>query len=775
MNGLRLVILLLCSYVATGQAVKIQEPNPLATKEWTLRQIDSLHSLISDGGGGVPLPPVCEHNISIYDILKSSTNEISYMFHSKGVQEIKNTLINQNGVTVWQHVTTDVNTNRITVHFDVPPGVYTFKIENNECTFNNEGNTRVLDLQPDSSSEIPDPDPDPDPEPVGFVNKGVYSVAQNGKLYEWIPSEGIYDVEIINGKVRIIAPEVKKSFNGSTTCKRFLVVDPYDAIASEKEQVALFEDGLELPPGNYHFKILYIAAKSWDEFLKNKWNYIGFDGNGAARAAKGETLLLSITEPGQDQYRVSWFPQYFYLNEGLRLPDGKVFGITRYMANLDFSYIFNNATHIQNPGGVFNHIHPDKWWMNLQARPGTRQPDQVIREAPLSKGIILMSELAENYGNDENNCPKCYDKAEEVYKGLNQRAIKELGVSGPEETGLISDYFGPLYGYGLDIKFFTEGVRPEHRRLGLSNLTYARSMRHKDDEWHTSNYFSKNAYAYRGIITNGYINPMINNLGDPVVFGRVYQHEKTALAVPDRKKISYVSPQQEGLGIDYVNAVGTSYVHQVSGGEIIRDDAFTHSFETFKSEAFYSLLFGSGLIIWDSNLPLSDNPEDFRQSWYGDSDKISPWKTRWKKDGKVVTYDPNLPEHPKQTGSKGLFPERPSTAEQGAYVGAKLYEQFGEVYEVVWADYTRNGEKITANRGQDGTPRANVSGVQNFGQDNIVKTFERREPICLIVQAQNGRFLVFQDPFADLTTSQLISVEGKNFFITGNRLKVFKL
>src|SRR5690606_37821514 len=127
-----LVILLLCSYVATGQAVKIQEPNPLATKEWTLRQIDSLHSLISDGGGGVPLPPVCEHNISIYDILKSSTNEISYMFHSKGVQEIKNTLINQNGVIVWQHVTTDVNTNRITVHFDVPPGVYTFKIENNE-------------------------------------------------------------------------------------------------------------------------------------------------------------------------------------------------------------------------------------------------------------------------------------------------------------------------------------------------------------------------------------------------------------------------------------------------------------------------------------------------------------------------------------------------------------------------------------------------------------------------------------------------------------------
>src|SRR5690606_11787030 len=227
-----------------------------------------------------------------------------------------------------------------------------------------------------------------------------------------------------------------------------------------------------------------------------------------------ETLLLSITEPGQDQYRVSWFPQYFYLNEGLRLPDGKVFGITRYMANLDFSYIFNNATHIQNPGGVFNHIHPDKWWMNLQARPGTRQPDQVIREAPLSKGIILMSELAENYGNDENNCPKCYDKAEEVYRGLNQRAIKELGVSGPEETGLISDYFGPLYGYGLDIKFFTEGVRPEHRRLGLSNLTYARSMRHKGDEWHTSNYFSKNAYAYRGIITNGYINPMINNLGD---------------------------------------------------------------------------------------------------------------------------------------------------------------------------------------------------------------------------------------------------------------------
>ena len=45
-----------------------------------------------------------------------------------------------------------------------------------------------------------------------------------------------------------------------------------------KRRSALFGEGLELPFGNYQFKVIYTAASNWNELLKNKWHYIGTDG-----------------------------------------------------------------------------------------------------------------------------------------------------------------------------------------------------------------------------------------------------------------------------------------------------------------------------------------------------------------------------------------------------------------------------------------------------------------------------------------------------------------
>src|SRR5690606_39598680 len=104
-----------------------------------------------------------------------------------------------------------------------------------------------------------------------------------------------------------------------------------------------------------------------------------------------------------------------------------------------------------------------------------------------------------------------------------------------------------------------------------------------------------------------------------------------------------------------------------------------------------------------------------------------------------------------------------------------MYEQFGVVQSVTWADYERDGTRVIAKRGSTGTAKANVNGVQNFGQDNSVLVYENKLPICLIVDAERGRFVVFQDEYAGLTGKQLISVEGRDYLVTGNRLNVMKL
>jgi hypothetical protein len=780
---LLLGILFLATHFAPAQTVSVPTSSELDKRTKELRAdfqrgLDSLATVLR-AEFDKPVPPVpkpdeCEHGVQLVEVYDVSPTGLWYNFYSQGVVNMRETIRNNSGRVVLDHVTTGLTRDRIYLPYSLEPGSYSLQIENADC----DAKSQIVPftIQGGGGGGQPDPvEPDPDPQPTGFLNAGVYSIAQNGKLYEWIPSEGI-DVEIRNGKVKIIAPETKRSFDGSTECRRFLISDLYDNILPEAEERALFGEGLELPFGNYQFKIIYTAAGSWNELLKNKWYYIGTDGNGQKRAAKGEVLIISVSDQAEldrstwaNQFRASWVPQYFILDQGLKLPDDKIFGPTRYIATLPHDNIFRNATHIQNPGGVFNYTSPDKWWFNLQARPGTRQPDQVIREAPVSRRFVAFAELTENYGNDENDCPNCYYKAESVFKGLYERYQRELGVKSPYETWLITDYFSPMYAGSLDVDF--RGASREELIRGLSDLSHARSFR-SNLRWYQSDYFKRGWYDYRNFMSHGYLGNILSQLGDPIYHDRLYHHEKTALAIPDRKRVTYITPQQEWLGIDYLAASGTSYRHPLNGGEIIRDDAFVHSFETFKVESFFSMLFGNGTVIWDSNIGLNPDPATFGTSWWGGDDD---WKTRWRKDGKTEVYNPNNPNHPPHINAKGQFPERPSVAEQGAYVGAKLYEQFGFVHEVVWADYERNGIKVVANRGQDGTARANVAGVQNFGQANAALVLEEKLPVCLIVKAQHGRFLVFQDPFAGLTGSQLITVEGKNYLIKGNRLEVRKI
>jgi len=753
-------------------------------------QLDSLAEVLRGETGNpdpkptVPVPVECEHPVTLVEVYDVSQSGLWYNFYSVGVTNMKETIRTASGKVVLEHITAGLTRDRIFLQFNLDPGRYSLQIENADCDAKSQSVSFTIQGgggggQPIPDPVVPKPEPEPDPQPIHFENPGVYSLVQNGQVYEWIPSENV-EVEISGGKVRIIAPETKQSRERGNTCRRFLVGDLFDNRLPEKEENALFGEGLELPVGNYEFKILYLNAKNWAEVEKNMWQLVGYDNHehraGFYNSAEVETLKLSITDGSpiqgihSDQWRTSWIPQYQILPGKLTLPEGKAFGITRYLEGIPKDSIMSKITHIQHVYEWVWQYPLSKAWKNMQIFDGNgavQMPDWHIRNAIMDPGYILMSEYAENYGN-MFGCPPCYEKAEEIYEGIYKRFEQELGITSPSQTWLGADYFGPLWGVSSAIEV-TNGLPKMYE--GLSSIHFARS-RLFNGQWYLSGYWERGYYKNRNLFVQGYIGNLLHNIGNQHLIGRIYNLEKSGLAAPDRRKIVYSTNAQEGLHLDLATISGTWYRTKLKEGELLRLDGITNSFHTILSDAFYALLFGDAYIIWESNVPMNADPYTFGTSWFGGEDS---WKTRWKPNGGEAKEYKEGVWGPPKTKAKGQFPEKPLTGDQGAWVGAKLYEKLGKVSELYWADYERDGIPIVAKRGQDGTSRANINGIQNLDQNNIVQVLEKKLPICLVVRSDNGKFLVFQDPFAGLTSKQLITVDGQNFLITGNRLQVHKL
>lgn len=115
------------------------------------------------------------------------------------------------------------------------------------------------------------------------------------------------------------------------------------------------------------------------------------------------------------------------------------------------------------------------------------------------------------------------------------------------------------------------------------------------------------------------------------------------------------------------------------------------------------------------------------------------------------------------------------TGDQGAWMGAKLYESIaGRVDQLWYPDYTLNGKTVVAKRGSKGQSLS-YQAVQNEGQDNIVKVYEAKLPVVMKGRGQKGDVIIYQNPNAGLTEEQGVEVEGKFFKVVGNRLNVIRL
>ena len=126
-----------------------------------------------------------------------------------------------------------------------------------------------------------------------FENPGVYSQIIKGQRYEWIPTEDVNFVIQPDGRVKIVAPPTKKSFDGANDCQRFLYDHTHKRL-NPAEEAALFGDGLLLPAGNYGFAILWENAKSYDEVFNRPWDLTSNPETYRANSTDVDYVYLSV-------------------------------------------------------------------------------------------------------------------------------------------------------------------------------------------------------------------------------------------------------------------------------------------------------------------------------------------------------------------------------------------------------------------------------------------------------------------------------------------------
>jgi hypothetical protein len=209
------------------------------------------------------------------------------------------------------------------------------------------------------------------------------------------------------------------------------------------------------------------------------------------------------------------------------------------------------------------------------------------------------------------------------------------------------------------------------------------------------------------------------------------------------------------------------------------------------NEAFWAILLGHDYVLWHSSVPLVTTIENFTDSW-----AAGAGPTLWQPTGGQITnYDPNNSAHPQRSSSPvGQFPANPHMGESGAFAGAWLVSQLttasdriSQTLEYCSFSYRINGGAVQTGyynsndpiQGSLGNAKLSRYGASNYGQHNIVKSYEARKPICIYGSGANGSAIIYQNVYCGLTEVNEVTVNVRVpmgvFTVTGNSLHVFYL
>lgn len=654
---------------------------------------------------------------------------------------------------------------------------------------------------PDTLAQAGTPKSGPVPQWAPFVNPGVYSKAVGEYLYEWIPTRDVNFEILPEGKVKIVAPETKRSFDGENECRRF-IYDHAHVRLSTKDADALLGGGLRLLPGNYGFNILWLKAKSYDEVLAEGWNLTNNPETYRSNSAKTDYFYLSIvpvppitppiTPPPAalevqevvipyDLQRVSWLPHYQVLPYDLNLPADRGFGPTRLLVDVPLEQVYRKVTQLQYVYGFLDPVPNARKWRVLRAYKG-EDNEKLIAQAPVDKDFGYLSQMDEDFG--AMGMQDHLSRAQEILKGIYGRLEKEKGVTSPNQTRMYDDYFTDLGGYS-NSESFRYDFKTAPMIAGLTSQETARKRAGGKDE---CNYFRQGAYAYRNWMQGGYLDSFERIPEGMRTYNEIYNFEKRFMAAPDRKvgKMSWVNA--EGVNSEMFRS-GSDWRLHFPGGDILRSDVVVWPFHMMLGESFWTLLLGNDFYLWHANMPLVTGIGHFR-----DSGAAGAGKTRWQPTGgEIVDYDSENPAHPQRTKSPlGQFPEHPLLGASGAFTGAWLVAQLTTTSErlsktIEYAPFTYRVNRGTAQpgyaRGEEpekgslGSAKLSRFGVANYGQANIVKSYAAKKPICLYTEGVGGSALIYQNTYASLTEVNEVTVQtrlgARTFRVAGNTLHVF--
>ncbi|HPD47182.1 MAG TPA: hypothetical protein P5279_11325 [Anaerohalosphaeraceae bacterium] len=634
-----------------------------------------------------------------------------------------------------------------------------------------------------------------------FENPGVYSRTVRGRLYEWIPTQDVtFDIRP-DGRVRMVLPESKPSFDGTNACRSFIYDHAHRRLKAAEEG-ALRGEGLMLADGNYGFAIQWIKAGSYEEVFENPWNltcnpdtYRSNSGQldyvnisivplRAQKQADGDVREVMLP---YDLQRVSWLPHYQVLPYDLRLPPDKGFGVTRLLWDIPLEQIYRKVTHIQYCYHELDTVPANRKWKNKQALDHSGRlasNEWLIADHPMDRDFITAAEMDENFGT--RGVKDHSERSQQVLEGIYRRMEKELGVTSPNQTRLYDDYFGALAGYDNSVTFLWDF---NEKRLieGLASQEMAR-MRYFDGKWIPCAYFSEGAYKYRNWLQGGYLDSYPVCPEGIRIYNEIYNYERKFVAAPDRRVLKFGWSNAEGVNSNMYRAGTKSRLHWPQG-DIIRQVEVAWPFHMMLNEALWALLLGNDYVLWHSNVRLVSDPYAFGDSW-----AAGAGKTQWQPvGGEITDYDPDKPGHVKRVRSpKGQFPPNPHMGESGAFAGAWLVGQITAVsdrtsrtLEYATYSYRVNGGAVESGyadsnkpeKGSLGSAALSRYGTANAGQANIVRIYAARKPLCIYGEGRDGAAVIFQNVYCGLTDRTDVMVETrsgpKRFSVVGNDLHVF--
>lgn len=615
-------------------------------------------------------------------------------------------------------------------------------------------------------------------------------------FFEWIPTENV-EVEIKpDGKVKLILPASKRTYNNSRDCYPFFISGSFHAFLSDADRAALLGDGLAIDEGETTIYIPYCDAASQEEVKNNKGRYFlraELTGQSESRSGQPEAVIISrmpdtpstgsgrVRIPGQIS-RASWLSVYHFLTYSLNSPVKNKLGTTRYYVNLDpTKQLGKQYTHLQYTRSWQDSMPTSTKWRNKQD-VGKNSVQWLVQHEQYGKDYILFSEITENNQTGQPG----YVKSEQVNAGMfNELKSRDSSVITPKDTRLYGDYFAPIHGGGLEVSFSqnTEGML----ETLLSSQSEARKIVH-DGVAHTSGYFAAGYYNHRNILHGAYLGNFLSY--SPMgIYDLIFNLEKYNIAAPDRRVGLMTTPIQEGLGQDNVTDRGVWFRVPLGGGkDVMRASTVPVSFDSLFSLAFYAYLIGNetDIVCWDSNLKLNVNPNTFEQSWYGGFDA---WKTRVKEGSSVVVYNPNNSNHPqKLAGADGSqFPELPQHAEGGLFAARQVIQHLTEENDYVSGGIYYNPFSVAVNGGATesgyrggnnpsgpNSARLSARGYSNPGQNNVVKSGKDARKICLRLNGDSGNAIVCQNPWASISDVSLFNTAQGNFSVRGPKIHVFK-